>query len=186
MSAPFMRGNLRPGLTMPQVSSEPVVTPRDRIRDNLATRCAELEGSCPEALDVTADFLAELHGRIAGRASALCGNRNPVFFREQLLGIRALTSDDMGRLSIQAPTAMGPALDRLARPAGHRVVADDVPGPDSLAEALAQVQEIAGMFFAIATRALDGKLSKDDVEREAAGVERKWAAFRVSLGRRVA
>lgn len=181
-----MRGNLRPGLTMPQVSSEPTVTPRDRVRDTLAGRCPEMEGSNPEALEITADVLAVLQAGLAGRASNLCGNRHPSYFREQLRGERPLTLEDLARLTAEAPTVLGPALDSLARLTGYRLVANDVPGPDSLAEALAQMQEIAGMFFAATIRALQGGLSKEDLEQLAAGVERKWAAFRVSLGRRVA
>ena len=168
-------------LTAPgQGPQEDQVTPQDRLRDALAVRCTELEMTRPEVLDLTAEVLAELHSHLAGRASALAGNRPPKYFRETLRGEHALTLEDLTRLAIDAPTALGPALDLLARAAGHRIVIPhDVALPTSITEAHAALMEAAVEFHAALLRGADREVTDPLAEK----VERRWVALR-TLGRR--
>lgn len=151
----------------------------DRTRDALAVRCVEMEALAPEALDLAAEFIAELHIRLAGRASTTAGVRSPKYAREQGRGIHPYTDVDLAWLALNAPTALGPALDVLARPTGYRLIAREVTAvPDSVFEATAKMQETAGAFFAALTRALREGRASEDVKREAERCERGWAALR--------
>lgn len=176
----FMRSTMRPRPGIQQgLSEQGAATATDRVRDTLAVRCAGMEATAPEALDLAAEVLSELHTRLAGRASALAGNRASKYFREQLRGEHAITLEDLARLALEAPTALGPALDVLARPTGYRLIAREVTAvPDSVFEATAKMQETAGAFFAALTRALREGRASEDVKREAERCERGWAALR--------
>jgi len=175
-----MTSNLRPMGASGQGPQEDQVTPQDRLRDALAVRCSELEMTRPEVLDLAAEVLAELHVHLAGRASALSGNRSAKYFREALRGEHALTLEDLARLAVDAGTALGPALDLLARAAGHRIVIPhDVVLPTSVVEAHAALMESAVEFHAAVMRGAGREVTDPLAEK----VERRWVALR-TLGRR--
>ena len=175
-----MTSNLRSRVAPGQGPQEDQVTPQDRLRDALAVRCTELEMTRPEVLDLTAEVLAGLHVGMAGRASALAGNRAPKYFREQLRGEHAITLEDLCRLTREAPTVVGPALDLLARAAGHRIVIPhDVVLPASITEAHAVLMEAAVEFHAALLRGADREVTDPLAEK----VERRWVALR-TLGRK--
>lgn len=173
-----MPRNLRPVEASSQGPAEDHVAPQDRLRDALALRCAEMEAAAPEALDLAAQVLAELHARLAGRASATAGTRAPKYRREQLRGEHPITLEDLAWLAQNAPTALGPALDLLAQPTGYRLIAREVANtPEDVHVALSQVMESAGTFFAAVTRGHSSEAVKGAAEK----CERHWAALRESL-----
>jgi len=175
-----MNSNLRRLTASEQGPQEDQVTPLDRFRDALAVRCTELESSAPEALDLAAEVLAELHANLAGRASATAGARAPKYRREQLRGEHPITLEDLAALALEAGTALGPALDLLARAAGHRIVIPhDVALPTSITEAHAALMEAAVDFHAALLRGADREVTDPLAEK----VERRWVALR-TLGRR--
>ena len=159
----------------------------DRLRDALAVRCQAIERERPEVLDLTMEVLGALHDHLSGRASSLAGNRAPKYFRECLRGEHALTLEDLARLAMDAPTALGPALDRLLRPTGYRVVVNDVPGPSSAPEAAAQLVEEINIVTVALLRALSDGRQSDRGEgallvRQLDGIERRVAALRQAIG----
>lgn len=171
----FMRSTVRPRPGNQQGPEDVTVAPaRERVRDALAVRCVELEATAPEVLDLVAEVLAELHARLAGRASSTSGARAAKYRREQLRGEHPITLEDLAALALEAGTALGPALARLAEAAGHRIVIPhDVVLPTSVIEAHAALIESEGAFHAAVLRDADPELIDQLKEK----IERRWVAL---------
>lgn len=92
------------------------------IRDNFAARRHRLEELCPAAHDLGTRFLIVLHPRIVGRQEALRGDRHGSIWRRALRGEDALPLEDLCRLVLEAPSAVGPALAVLAHAAGYTML----------------------------------------------------------------
>lgn len=92
----------RPGGSPPGLS--PAVL---RVRNELAARRERLDHVAPEALDPAAEFLAELHGRLWGRAARLAGDRSPRYRRAQLAGERGVQLEDLCFLVLHDDQARG-------------------------------------------------------------------------------
>lgn len=66
-----------------------------QVREELAARRERLDRVAPEALDLAATLLAELHGRLWGRVPRLAGDRTARYRRGQLSGEHAVQLEDL-------------------------------------------------------------------------------------------
>ena len=65
------------------------------VREELAARRERLDQVAPEALDLAADLLTELHALLWGHVYHLAGDRTPHYRRKQLSGEHALQLEDL-------------------------------------------------------------------------------------------
>jgi hypothetical protein len=123
----------------------PLSPAADLVRQAVAERSQELDELCPAAVDIEAEVVAALHGKLhgTGDATALRGNRGPGYFRQQLRGEHPVTVGDLARLALDAPDAVVAALSILARHLGYDLAALD-PTELTLGAAAAGVARSAG------------------------------------------
>lgn len=179
------RADLRPVPASGQGSSGPSTVPGlDAIRDRISARCGSLEALSPEALDLAAEIVAELHAALHGRAAVLAGHRSPAYRRKQLRGEEhALTIEDLAFLLVFVPASVRPAVAVMARACGDELQRATAIAP-SVGEALARVSEIAGALSAVGHRALeDGEISDAedrDIEESLRTLEKRAAELRAA------
>ena len=132
------------------------------IRERIAARRRELAQEAPEAVDLAALALEQLHERLWGDAAALAGDRTPRYRRAQLAGERALPLEDLAYLCLYAPEEAAAGLTQLAVAAGYELrrmpsAARTVP------DANADVLRAFGEFEALLQEALsDGVLTPSE------------------------
>lgn len=161
-----MRANLRVVAPSAQGSPAADLTPTDRdlVRDRIALRCPRLDQIEPEALDLAADLVADLHREFLGDASQVsAGLRPPKYVGQQLRGDEhPITVEDLALWLVRHPARMRSFVTRAARRCGMETTVERALAV-AVEEAVARVAESSGRLVAQATRAAaDGVI--DDLE----------------------
>jgi hypothetical protein len=156
----------------------------ERVRGSLSSRRQGLEECCHEALDVAAAFLVVLHRGMVGRQEALRGDQSGSFFRRRLRGDDPLAVEDLARLAIEAPTALGPALAVLAHRAGYQLEPASPLASTLPAAAVSFTESFAAVSAAERLASADGRVEPheiDDIERQIDQHERRTATLKGTL-----